>query len=119
MSQTNPGNLSPPEYPPEPNDFDRAIAYLGGTTIALEATSKHMQASKTIPPFNIPAMLEYKTFQNSQLREQLAYEHKRDRETMVVFEGLEALMTDIQALIDEYHYEIEIHSNNSPYNNFI
>jgi hypothetical protein len=102
MPQSNLPNTTL-ERPPKPTEFDWAINDLGGTTVALEATPKFMNASKIFPANRIAAMLEYKTFQNSQLRDQLTYEDKKGRATKTVMDGFETCIKDLQTLVDDYH----------------
>ena len=64
--------------PPEPTPLDIEIARNNGTTVALEATQKRLQASKRNPPPSLLQMVEQRTRENGQLRQQIAYLQRKN-----------------------------------------
>ncbi|PVH69549.1 hypothetical protein DL98DRAFT_438878 [Cadophora sp. DSE1049] len=61
------------DKPPKPTAIDIEIARNKGTFVAIEATNKSLQASKSDLTPSFSEIIKQKTKENSRLREQLAH----------------------------------------------
>jgi len=104
--------LPPNDMPPVPTAIDLQIAEHQGSTIAIEATQERMQAAKLMPTPNLTQIIEYKTWENGQLRQELAYSQRKHgasmyllEEVKLVVESLQQALVNFQRLHTEFDHE--------------
>jgi cell division septum initiation protein DivIVA len=62
-----------PLYPPLPRPIDEAIAKVHGSSVALDATPERLAAAKHQPTPSLKEIIESRTRENSDLREEIKY----------------------------------------------
>ncbi len=101
---------APPDAPPTPTAVDAEIARNGGSSIAIETTKERSQASKNFPTPSLSQIIEQRTWENGQLRQELLYEQRRHGASMYLVEEVKIAVKSLQqALMDfqQIHKEVE------------
>lgn len=87
--------------PPEPTPIDAEIARHQGSSIAIEATRESLQAAKNMPTPSLPKIIEQRTWENGQLRQELAYQQRKNRASIYLLEEVKQVVESLQqALVD-------------------
>jgi hypothetical protein len=79
---------APSDAPPTPTAVDAEIARNGGSSTAIETTKERSQASKNLPTPSLLQIIEQRTWENGQLRQELLYEQRRYGVSMYLLEEL-------------------------------
>ncbi|KAI9855643.1 MAG: hypothetical protein M1813_009689 [Trichoglossum hirsutum] len=90
---------STPGGPPAPAAVDVKIAHNEGSSVAIEATKERLQASKNIPTPSLSQIIEQKTWENGQLRQELAYQHRKHGAGMYFLEEVRSVVVNLQQVI--------------------
>lgn len=101
---------TPSDAPPKPTAVDAEIARNGGSSLAIEATKERSQASKNITTPSLSQIIEQRTWENGQLRQELLYEQRRHGASMYLLEEVKMAVKSLQqALINfqQIHMEVE------------
>lgn len=90
------------DRPPRPTSLDIMIGYNLGSTVALEATSTQLQASKQTPKPNKLEEIERLTRENGNLRQELAYYHKLQEASLQLAEDTRDAMNKLRQAVFEF-----------------
>jgi len=85
--------------PPGLTPVDIEIARNQGSSVAIEATPENLQAAKRLPITSISETIEQKTRENGQLRQQLAYEIRRNKSSIFLLEEVKRAVDSLQQAI--------------------
>lgn len=102
------------DTPPALTAVDTEIACNHGSSVAVEATQGRMQAAKKMPTPNLSQIIEQKTWENGQLRQELAYQQRKHgasmyllEEVRLVVETLQQTLLNFQKLNTEFEDDID------------
>lgn len=90
------------DQPPTPTPIDAEIARNNGISVAIEATNENMQASKTIQTPSLSEMIEQKTRENGRLRQELAYQQRKQGAGLYLLEEVRLVVERLQQAVIEY-----------------
>ncbi|GAB1319508.1 BZIP domain-containing protein [Madurella fahalii] len=82
--------------PPEPTPVDTEIARHQGSSVAIEATPERLQASKNLPTPSLSQIIEQRTWENGRLRQELAYQQRRNGASMYLLEEVKNAVDSLQ-----------------------
>jgi hypothetical protein len=100
---------APSDAPPKPTAVDAEIARSGGSSVAIEATKERSQASKNITTPSLSQIIEQRTRENGQLRQELLYEQRRHSASMYLLEEVKMGVKSLQqALINFQQIYMEV-----------
>lgn len=92
--------------PPVPSAIDAEID--GGSTVAIEAMPQRMQAAKRMPTLSLSQLIEQKTWENGQLRRELAHLQRKQaaaiylhQEVQLVEQALQQALSNFRRLDDD------------------
>jgi hypothetical protein len=101
---------APSDAPPTPTAVDAEIARNGGSSVAIEATKERSQAFKNNPTPSLSQIIEQRTWENGQLRQELLYQQRRHGASMYLLEEVKMAAKSLQqALINfqQIHMDAE------------
>lgn len=84
------------DAPPTPKPIDIQIAENNGSTVAIEATEKRMQDAKKMATPSLIHIIEQKTWENGQLRQELAYQQRKHAACMYLVEEVKLIVETLQ-----------------------
>jgi hypothetical protein len=84
------------DIPPAPTAVDVEIANHQGSTVAINATQERMQAAKKMPTPSLSQMIEQRTWENGQLRQELAYRQRKHGASMYLLEEVRLVVESLQ-----------------------
>jgi hypothetical protein len=84
------------DIPPEPTAVDVEIANHQDSTVAIDATQERMQAAKKMPTPSLSQMIEQRTWENGQLRQELAYRQRNHGASMYLLEEVRLVVESLQ-----------------------
>jgi hypothetical protein len=84
------------DKPPELTPIDTEIAQHQGSSVAIEATQERLQASKNLPTPSLSRIIEQRTWENGRLRQELAYQQKKNGASMYLLEEVKNTIESLQ-----------------------
>jgi hypothetical protein len=84
------------DTPPAPTAVEVEIASHKGSTVAIDATKERMQAAKKMPTPSLSQMIEQRTWENSQLKQELAYRQRKHGASMYLLEEVRLVVESLQ-----------------------
>ncbi|PSN58589.1 hypothetical protein BS50DRAFT_641642 [Corynespora cassiicola Philippines] len=84
------------DAPPTPTAVDVEIAAHQGSTVAMDATHERMQAAKRMPTPSLSQMIEQRTWENGQLRQELAYRQRKHGASLYLLEEVKLVVESLQ-----------------------
>ena len=94
--RTNIRHLPNPNLPPSLTAVDAEIARNQGSSVAIEATQENLQAVKKMPTPSLSQIIEQRTWENGQLRQELAYQQRKHGASMYLLEEVKLVVTTLQ-----------------------
>ena len=85
-----------PNLPPEPTAVDGEIARNNGSSVALEATQERLQEAKNMPTPSLSKIIEQRTWENGQLRQELAYHQRKNAASVYLLEEVRHVVDFLQ-----------------------
>jgi hypothetical protein len=90
------------DQPPAPTPIDAEIARNNGTSVAIEATSENMQASKTAYTPSLSEIIDQRTRENGRLRQELEHKQSKLGASVDLLEELRMIVERLQQAINNY-----------------
>lgn len=90
------------DRPPAPTPIDAEIARNNGTSVAIEATSENMQASKTAYTPSLSEIIDQRTRENGRLRQELDHKQSKLGASVDLLEELRMIVERLQQAIINY-----------------
>jgi len=94
--RTNIRLLPNPNLSPSLTAVDAEIARNQGSSVAIEATQENLQAAKKMPTPSLSQIIEQRTWENGQLRQELAYQQRKHGASMYLLEEVKLVVTTLQ-----------------------
>jgi hypothetical protein len=94
-----PFRLSITHIPLASTAVDAEIASHNGLTAADEATQERAQAAKKLPAPRLSQMVEQRTWENGQLRQELAYHQRKHAASMYLLEEVKVVVESLQVAL--------------------
>jgi hypothetical protein len=90
------------DQPPTPTSIDAKIAHNNGTSVAIEATNKSLQASKIVPTPSLSEIIEQRTRENGRLRHELAYQQRKQAIDLSTLEKVGRVVAELRHTLREH-----------------
>jgi hypothetical protein len=84
------------DTPPLPTALDEEIARNQGSSVAIEATQERLQQAKKMPTPSLAQIIEQRTWENGQLRQELAYQQRKHGASMYLLEEVKLVIDSLQ-----------------------
>ena len=91
------------DAPPKPTPIDVEIARHNGTSVAIEATTESLQASKNDPTPSLKEIIKHKTSENGRLREELARLQSLQGPNKYLLDEVTLSIERLHRAVIEYH----------------
>lgn len=92
-----------------PTAVDAEISRNQGSPVTIEAANENLQAPKRIPSPSLSQMIERRTWENGQLREELSYQKRKNGASMYFLEEVRLAVESLQqALVNFQNLNTEI-----------
>ncbi|KAE8440513.1 hypothetical protein EG329_007410 [Mollisiaceae sp. DMI_Dod_QoI] len=91
------------DRPSGPTPIDAETARNKGTSVAIEATSESLQASKTAQTPSLPEMIEQRTRENGRLRQEHEHQQRKQGGELYLLEEVRLVIAKLQYALIEYH----------------
>jgi hypothetical protein len=102
--------------PPELTALDKAIADRHGSSIAIEATRERIEATKAMPTPSLSKIIEQRTWENGQLRQELAHHQRKYGASLYLLEEVKRAVDSLQqALINFQRLNTELGDERTDY----
>jgi hypothetical protein len=96
------------DRPHVPTPIDAEISRNKGTTVAIEATSENMQASKTAYTPSLSEIIDQRTRENGRLREELMNKQGKLGASVDLFEELRMIVEKLQQALINYQRRTDL-----------
>ncbi|KAF2803675.1 uncharacterized protein BDZ99DRAFT_547025 [Mytilinidion resinicola] len=83
------------DRPPALTAIDTEIDRNQGSSVAIEATQAKMQAAKKMPTPSLSQLIEQRTWENGQLRQELAYQQRKHSASMYLLEEVRLVVASL------------------------
>jgi hypothetical protein len=90
------------DQPPTPTSIDAKIAHNNGTSVANEATSESLQASKMVPTPSLSEIIDQRTRENGRLRHELAYQQSKQGVGLSTLEKVGRVVAKLRHILREH-----------------
>ena len=88
--------------PLAPTATDAEVASRSGSTVAHEAAQERTQAAKKIPAPRLSQMVEQRTWENEQLRQELAYHQRKHAASVYLLEEVRLVAESLQQALASF-----------------
>ncbi|KAF9730170.1 hypothetical protein PMIN04_012731 [Paraphaeosphaeria minitans] len=88
--------------PLAPTAAEAEIASRSGSTVADEAALESTQVAKKIPAPRLSQMIEQRTWENGQLRQELAYHQRKHAASMYLLEEVRVVVESLQQALANF-----------------
>jgi hypothetical protein len=96
------------DRPHAPTPIDTEISRNKGTTVAIEATSENMQASKTAYTPSLSEIIDQRTRENGRLRQELANKQGKLGASVDLFQELRMIVEKLQQALINYQRRTDL-----------
>jgi hypothetical protein len=90
------------DAPSAPTAIDVVIGSHQGSTVAMDATQERMQAAKKMPTPSLSQMIEQRTWENGQLRQELAYQQRKHGASMYLLQEAKLVVDSLQQALANF-----------------
>lgn len=91
------------DAPPTPTAIDLEVARHQGSSVAIEATEDRSEASKKMPTPSLSRMIEQRTWENEQLRQNLMFQQRKHGASMYLMEEVKLIVESLQQALANFH----------------
>jgi hypothetical protein len=84
------------DRPPTPTTANAEISRNQGSPVAIEAANENLQAPKRMPSPSLSQMIEQRTWENGQLRQELMYQQRKHGASMYFLEEVKLAVESLQ-----------------------
>jgi hypothetical protein len=94
------------ETPPAPKALDTRIAASQGRTVEVDATQTDKKATKAMITPSLVHIIEQKTWENGRLRQELAYEQKKNGASKYLMEEIGLVVKSLEQARNNFQWLI-------------